>query len=382
MESTAAATLVQSPSPKPLNGENNPILFDENFLQKLPQVPEKFQWPSSDLVETSVEDLNEPLIDIGVLQKGDEAAIAKAAALVRNACIKHGFFQVTNHGVNQDLISAAYEEVDTIFNLPLSKKLSAKIKPGLVEGYSGAHADRFTSKLPWKETFSFKYSYERNESESQAVDYFNRVLGEDMNRTGLVYQKYCEAMTELSLTIMELLAISLGLDRKHFREYFKDGEGIMRCNLYPPCNASKLTLGTGPHSDPISLTLLHQDQVGGLEVYVDNKWLAVRPRSDAFVINIGDTFMALTNGIYKSCLHRALVNSEVKRKSLVYFVSPKGDKTVRPPESLIGTEEPRKYPDFKWADLFEFTQKHHRADVATLQGFIPWLQSSKPSISN
>jgi len=106
-----------------------------------------------------------------------------------------------------------------------------------------------------------------------------------------VYQKYCEAMKELSLVIMELLAISLGIDRMHYRRFFEDGDSIMRCNYYPPCKSSSLTLGTGPHSDPTSLTILHQDQVGGLQVFADDKWVAVRPRPEALVINIGDTFM-------------------------------------------------------------------------------------------
>lgn len=101
-------------------------------------------------------------------------------------------------------------------------------------------------------------------------------------------------MKELSFVIMELLAISLGVDRLHYRKFFEDGGPIMRCNYYPPCNSSSLTLGTGPHSDPTSLTILHQDQVGGLEVCTDNKWLAVRPRPEAFVINLGDTFMVRT----------------------------------------------------------------------------------------
>lgn len=100
----------------------------------------------------------------------------------------------------------------------------------------------------------------------------------------------CKAMKELAGVIMELIAISLGINRSHFREYFKDGGGIMRCNLYPPNSSSTLTMGTGPHSDPTSLTILHQDQVGGLEAFIDGKWLAVRPRPDAFVINLGDTF--------------------------------------------------------------------------------------------
>lgn len=101
-------------------------------------------------------------------------------------------------------------------------------------------------------------------------------------------------MKELSLSIMELLAISLGVERKHYRKFFEDGSSIMRCNYYPPCKEAGLTLGTGPHCDPTSLTILHQDQVGGLQVFVDGKWQVVRPRPDALVINIGDTFMVCT----------------------------------------------------------------------------------------
>ncbi|KAJ7957043.1 Gibberellin-20 oxidase [Quillaja saponaria] len=245
-------------------------------------------------------------------------------------------------------------------------------------GTQGAHADRYSSKLPWKETFSFRYDANHSNPLS-FVDYFKSVVGQEFEHTGRVYQRYCEAMKELSLVIMELLAISLGVDRMHYREFFNDQRSIMRCNLYPPCISSGLTLGTGPHCDPTSLTILHQDQVGGLEVFADNKWQAVRPRHDAFVINLGDTFMALSNGKYKSCLHRALVNEDKERRSLVFFVSPKEDKIVRPPQDMFARKEPRKYPDFTWSDLLEFTQNHYRADVATLENFTPWLLSSKPS---
>lgn len=104
-------------------------------------------------------------------------------------------------------------------------------------------------------------------------------------------------MKGISLAIMELLAISLGIDRLHYRKFFEDGCSIMRCNYYPPCKEPGLALGTGPHCDPTSLTILHQDQVGGLEVFTNNKWKTVRPRHDALVINIGETFMV---GILKA----------------------------------------------------------------------------------
>ena len=98
-------------------------------------------------------------------------------------------------------------------------------------------------------------------------------------------------MSKLSLGIMELLGISLGVGKAHFKDFFEDNDSIMTINNYPSCQKPDLTLGTGPHSDPTSLTILHEDQVGGLQVYVDDEWRFISPNFDAFVVNIGDTFM-------------------------------------------------------------------------------------------
>ncbi|KAL3729013.1 hypothetical protein ACJRO7_033586 [Eucalyptus globulus] len=373
---TSPSTHVLCPAMELKDGKET-LVFDSSLLQKQPNLPKEFIWPHKDLVRTQ-EDLKEPLIDLSGFLKGNEEATSRAAELIRTACTNHGFFQVINHGVDPGLISAAHNEIDSIFKLPISKKLGMKRRPGGVFGYAGAHADRYSSKLPWKETFSFEFR--KNESsELLVVDYFKSVLGDDFEHTGWVYQKYCEAMKELALVIMELLAISLGIDRMHYRDFFEDGSSIMRCNSYPPCLNHGLAMGTGPHTDPTSLTILHQDQVGGLQVFASNKWQAITPRQDALVINIGDTFMALTNGMYKSCLHRAVVNRERERKSLVFFVCPREDRIVRPPPDLLGTDKevPRNYPDFTWSDLFEFTQTHYRSDVATFQSFIHWFLSPK-----
>ncbi|KAK9292743.1 hypothetical protein L1049_020723 [Liquidambar formosana] len=357
--------------------EKGVMPFDSSLLPKQPNLPNQFVWPHGDLIHTQ-EELKEPLVDLGGFFRGDQVATTRAAELIRIAGLHHGFFQVINHGVDASLIRAAHDQMDTFFKLPISKKLSVRRKPGGVCGYSGAHADRFSSKLPWKETFSFGYQGSVSEP-TAVVDYFKSVLGEDFEHTGWVYQRYCEAMNELTLVIMELLAISLGVDRLHYRRFFEDGSSIIRFNYYPTCKEPGLTLGTGPHCDPTSLTILHQDQVGGLQVFANNKWQAVKPRPDALVINLGDTFMALSNGKYKSCLHRAMVNRNSERRSLVFFLNPREDKVVRPPQDLVGREGPRKYPDFTWSELLEFTQKHYRADGTTLQSFINWLLSSKPS---
>lgn len=110
-----------------------------------------------------------------------------------------------------------------------------------------------------------------------------------MNR--VIYEKYCEAMRDLSLALTELLGISLGLERSHFRMFFEDGSSIMRLNSYPICEQGGVALGTGPHCDPTALTILHQDQVGGLEVFANNLWHSVPPSPNALVVNIGDLLM-------------------------------------------------------------------------------------------
>lgn len=100
-------------------------------------------------------------------------------------------------------------------------------------------------------------------------------------------------MSNLSLEIMELLGMSLGVRRGYLKNFFEENESIMRLNYYPMCQRPDQTLGTGPHCDPISLAILHQDMVAGLQVLVDDEWRTVPPNSDAFVVNIGDTFMVI-----------------------------------------------------------------------------------------
>ena len=76
------------------------------------------------------------------------------------------------------------------------------------------------------------------------------------------------------------------------------------------------------HCDPTSFTILHHDDVGGLQVCAAGRWRSIRPHAGALVVNIGDTFMALSNVSYRSCLHQAVVNIRVLHRSLAFFLCP------------------------------------------------------------
>ncbi|XP_013609529.1 PREDICTED: gibberellin 20 oxidase 2 [Brassica oleracea var. oleracea] len=368
---TSPAEKEQEPKQDLENDQTPPLIFNPSLLNVQSQIPNQFIWPDKEKPSIDIPELNVPFIDLS-----SQDTTLEASRLIAEACTKHGFFLVVNHGVSESLISDAHRYMESFFDMPLAGKQRAQRKPGESWGYASSFTGRFSTKLPWKETLSFPFSNEISGSRT-VQDYFSGTLGQEFEQFGRVYQNYCEAMSSLSLEIMELLGLSLGIKKDHFREFFEENDSIMRLNHYPPCQTPDLTLGTGPHCDPSSLTILHQDQVNGLQVFVDNQWQSILPNPKAFVVNIGDTFMALSNGIFKSCLHRAVVNRESARTSMAFFLCPKRDKVVKPPSEILEKMTLRRYPDFTWPMFLEFTQKLYRADVNTLDSFTNWIITNK-----
>ena len=103
-------------------------------------------------------------------------------------------------------------------------------------------------------------------------------------------EEYIREVEKLSLKLMGLIAQSLGLAENRFNEYFKDQTSFTRLNHYPPCPSPDLALGVGRHKDGGALTVLAQDDVGGLQVKrkSDGEWIRVKPTPNAFIINVGD----------------------------------------------------------------------------------------------
>ncbi|XP_071713730.1 gibberellin 20 oxidase 3-like [Rutidosis leptorrhynchoides] len=365
---------------KNANYENKIIESSKIFFQQThDHFPKQFIWPK-DHQSSCTEELNERIIDLkGFLQR-DKDATLHAANLVKESCLKHGFFQVVNHGIDPELLMLAEKHGRAFFELPITEKLKCQKKNGSIVGYVTAHVDRFAAKLPWKELVSFEHH--ENGPERVVEEYFNATLGSHYKETGLIFQKVCESMRKLALELLELLEISLDVHNginSYYKQLYDDCVSLVRCNNYPRCDKPELTYGVQPHRDPTSLTILHQDDVGGLEVFTDNKWKSVKPHPEALVINIGDTLQALTNGKYKSCLHRVMANNVKSRLSFTYFLSPRLDKQLKVPRELVERDGKQEYPDFTWGEFLNFTQKHHRADDATLDHFTKWLKTSNNS---
>lgn len=97
-------------------------------------------------------------------------------------------------------------------------------------------------------------------------------------------------MSRLAHQLVGILAEGLGYDGTYIKENCTCDTCYLRLNHYPPCPVKTGIHGLIPHTDSSFLTIVCQDQVGGLQLMKDDRWITVKPNLDALIVNIGDLF--------------------------------------------------------------------------------------------
>jgi gibberellin 20-oxidase len=171
------------PQPPTNHEQEKPLVFDASVLKNQLNLPTQFIWPEEEQACLNIPQLDVPFIDLGGFLSGDPLAAMEASKVVGEACQKHGFFLVVNHGIDHKLISDAHVFMDYFFELPLFQKQRAQRKTGEHCGYASSFTGRFSSKLPWKETLSFQFSADRK-SPNLVRDYLYNTLGNEFQQFG------------------------------------------------------------------------------------------------------------------------------------------------------------------------------------------------------
>ncbi|XP_024522044.1 protein DMR6-LIKE OXYGENASE 1 [Selaginella moellendorffii] len=252
---------------------------------------------------------------------------------VRDAVCEWGFFRVVAHGVDEKLVDDTVAWARGIFDMDLETKLKSLVddSSGSLAGY---HCGVVKQNKSWQESFhswadpsDFKIAAEKLWPSSEEIKE--------------MHYKFSMAMEELALEILQLLEETLGVTSGDFtRHWERLKRTLVRFNWYPPCEEPGLVLGAGSHTDPDIITILLQDEVGGLQLLKDSKWIACKPLHGSFVVNVGDCLQVLSNDFLPSLQHRAVLNKEKARLSVVTFVLPKVNATIEPSSHLVDEDHP------------------------------------------
>ncbi|KAK9275208.1 hypothetical protein L1049_022470 [Liquidambar formosana] len=294
----------------------------------------------SDVVQIS--DASIPLIDLQGLHGPRHSHIIKQTA---QACQHHGFFQVKNHGIPEQVINNMLRIAREFFRLPESERL---------KNYS----DDPSKTMRLSTSFNVKTEKVANWRDFLRLHCFpleDYVHQWPTNPPSLREEvsKYSTEARGLVLRLLELISESLGLQRDYIDKALGKHGQHMALNYYPPCPQPELTYGLPGHTDPNLITVLLQDDVPGLQVLRNGKWIAVNPIPNTFIVNIGDQMQVLSNDRYKSVLHRAVVNCNQERISIPTFYCPSPDAIIGPALDLIDYDHPTVYRNYTYAEYYE-----------------------------
>ncbi|RDX70207.1 Naringenin,2-oxoglutarate 3-dioxygenase, partial [Mucuna pruriens] len=256
-----------------------------------------------------------------------------------------GIFQIVDHGVDTKLLSEMTRLAKQFFALPPEHKLRFHMTGANKGGFLVSSHLQGEAVQDWREI----------------VIYFSQpIKSRDYSRWPekpegwrRVTEEYSEKLMDLSCKVLEVLSEAMGLDKEAVSKASVDMEQKIVVNFYPKCPEPNLTLGVKRHTDPGTITLLLQDQVGGLQATRDNgnTWITVQPIQGAFVVNLGDHGHYLSNGRFKNADHRAVVNSSCSRVSIATFQNPAQEATVYPLKVEEG-DKPVLHEPISFAEMY------------------------------
>ncbi|KAL3690323.1 hypothetical protein R1sor_016632 [Riccia sorocarpa] len=251
-------------------------------------------------------------------------------------------------GVHEDRESLGDPQVPQLiaesykyFEQPVEQKQQTK-------SFIGDHTTNKLSSLYWAESLMIMG---RQDLDAQVLSAWPE--GNDSFRD--LAAQYLKGTEELTKQLFKLYAEDLGLESDFYSKHIDSCELVGRWNYYPSCPNPSTILGAKSHTDFNMITMLLQDQVGGLQVEREGRWFDVKPIEGSLILNIGDGFHVWTNGIYKTVVHRVLVNTSKPRLALAGLWTPPDTLDYTAPDALVDANHSRLYKSMKAGEYYQNT---------------------------
>ncbi|ESQ55199.1 hypothetical protein EUTSA_v10026853mg [Eutrema salsugineum] len=256
--------------------------------------------------------------------------------LLRHACEEWGVFHITDHGIPHSLLQNVGCQMKKLFSLPMHRKILAIRSPDESTGYGVARISMFYDKLMWSEGFSVMGSSLQRHAKILWPD------PDDHTDFCNVMEEYQKEMGDLSHRLVSMVMGTIGLTHEELRWLEPDIAGtrtdsiqsFLQLNSYPVCSDPHLAMGLAPHTDSSLLTILYQGNISGLEIQnpqeEESRWIGVDPIEDGLVVIMGDLSHIISNGRFKSTMHRVVVNKTHHRVTAAYFSGPPKNLQIGP----------------------------------------------------
>ena len=249
------------------------------------------------------------------------------AEQIQAACRDRGFFYVTGHGVPAELLDELAAASAEFFALPAADKTEIAMARGgrAWRGYFPVGGELTSGQPDLKEGLYFGTELPADDPRVLAglPLHGRNLFPRQVPRLRELVLSYLDALTSLGQSVLAGVALSLGLDAGYFADgYTADPTILFRIFSYPPSPPEAAGWGVGEHTDYGLLTLLAQDDSGGLQVAAPEGWIEAPPVPGTFVCNIGDMLDRLTGGWYRSTPHRVRNLSGHPRLSFPFFLDP------------------------------------------------------------
>ncbi|XP_057970772.1 protein DMR6-LIKE OXYGENASE 1-like [Malania oleifera] len=313
-------------------------------------VPANYVRPISDRPNLQVvhDDSTIPLIDLLPLIStfpDDRDRRRQVIRDIAHACHNYGFFQVKNHGIPETVIDNMLTVAREFFKMPEKERMKCYSEDPLKAMRLSTSFNVKTEKVSNWRDFLRLHCY-------PLEDYIHEWPSNPPTFRE-VAAEYSRRVRELAVRLLEGISESLGLEREYIVRAMGGQGQHMALNYYPPCPQPELTYGLPAHADPNAVTVLLQDQVPGLQLLKNGRWIAVHSIPNTFIVNIGDQIQVISNDRYKSALHRAVVNCSQERISIPTFYCPSPDAIIGPAPPLTdGEDHPPAYRSFKYDEYY------------------------------